>query len=162
MRFLLLFLLLFASCTFQSKMKRAEQKLDRAVVLVGPHASIGYIAAKYGGIDTTTIVKYDTAHHYLHEKFIVKSDTTIRLERDNVRVQFVKIRDTIKIGVECVDSLIYVERIASLEKAIKAYEQTKKYESELQKVYERQNTLRYLILMVIVLLILLIIKAFIR
>ena len=162
MRFLLLFLLLLSSCAFQGKVKRAEQKLDKAVSLIGPHASIGYIAAKYGGLDTATIIKYDTAHHFLYEKLIVKSDTTIRLERENVRVQFVKVRDTIKIGVECVDSLIYVERIASLEKAIKAYEQAKKQESELQKVHERQNTLRYLILMVIVLLILLIIKAFIR
>lgn len=152
MRSVLLLLLIFLSgCSYFSHIKRAERKLDRAVVLIGPMPSIGYIATKYGGLDTQTVIKHDTVQRTVSDTFYLPGrDTVIQVENNRVRLQLHKVRDTVYVKATCLDSLVYVEKIASLRKAIDAYEKMLKHEENIKKITELNSTLRWIFIALIV------------
>jgi len=124
--------LIIAISTSCNPIKRANRKIDKAINLTSPDHVIGYVVSKYRlknpEIDTVIVVQDSImADTIIVIKPEIKNDTivkpdTIVINKDRLKIQIIKQRDTVKIsGICTTDTVyryktIYIEKIAENQK----------------------------------------------
>ena len=106
--------------------KRANRKIDKAVNLTSPDHVVGYVMSKYRlknlEIDTVIVVQdsiradtFIVLKSEIHNDTVVKPDTII-INRDRLKIQVIKQRDTIKISGICTTDTVYRYKTIYVEK----------------------------------------------
>jgi len=97
---LLLLLSIFTSCSYEKKLERADNKIERLVNRFPELNKVDTI------VDTIRVVveevKYDTS-------FVDTTADTIYIEKDKLRIRYVRNNDTVFISGECIADTIYQE-----------------------------------------------------
>ena len=120
-----LIITVFTSC---NPIKRANRNIDKAVNLTSPDHVVGYVVSKYRlknpEIDTVIVIQdsiradtFIVLKSEIHNDTIAKRDTII-INKDRLKIQIIKQKDTIRISGICATDTVYRYKTIYVEKAV--------------------------------------------